>query len=201
MSMVDGTCRDASNNLATSCTFQIVNYKYFGRCIDMTHQTVASTWMIGYVCKETPGTANLAWNQQFVWDGAHHMFCTDTTGATVNGCGTPSSSLYCLYAGTTTSNSTPGTRVLLKLCNTGDASQKWGRRFDTGNYADSWNIFSVREGLCLELSSDYPAEAGAIDQPWGMIIINTCDGTTQQKWNAPADLESARLNNTHEQWP
>ncbi len=201
MSRADGTCRDAGGNLVTNCTFQIVNYKYFGRCIDMTHQSVTSTWMIGYVCKETPGTSFIAWNQKFFWDPAHAMFCTDNSGATVTGCGTPSGSLYCLYDGTTMANSLPGTRVLLKLCNTADPSQRWGRRFGTGSYSDSWNIYTLREGLCLELSANYPPEASAIDQPWGMIIVNTCDGSTAQKWNAPANLSAASLQNTFEHVP
>jgi hypothetical protein len=45
--------------------FQLVNYQYFGRCIDTTNQDVQATWLIGYPCKQDPLATNLTWNQKF----------------------------------------------------------------------------------------------------------------------------------------
>jgi hypothetical protein len=45
--------------------FQLVNYLYFGRCIDDTNQNVLATWLIGYPCKQDPLASNLTWNQMY----------------------------------------------------------------------------------------------------------------------------------------
>ena len=45
--------------------FQLVNYQYFGRCIDTTDQHVQATWLIGYPCKQDPLATNLTWNQKW----------------------------------------------------------------------------------------------------------------------------------------
>jgi hypothetical protein len=45
--------------------FQLVNYLYFGRCIDDTNQNVLATWLIGYPCKQDPLGSNLTWNQMY----------------------------------------------------------------------------------------------------------------------------------------
>jgi Tfp pilus assembly protein PilX len=45
--------------------FQLVNYLYFGRCIDTTNQDVQATWLIGYPCKQDPLATNLTWNQKW----------------------------------------------------------------------------------------------------------------------------------------
>jgi hypothetical protein len=45
--------------------FQLVNYQYFGRCIDTTNQDVQATWLIGYPCKQDPLATNLTWNQKW----------------------------------------------------------------------------------------------------------------------------------------
>lgn len=195
LSQTDGSCLNTPN---TSCTFQLVNYKFFGRCLDMTHQSTSSTWMIGYVCKEA-GTNNIAWNQKFVWDAGRSMFCTDTSGTLIGNCGGNSNTLYCLDSGSPSTPSTPGTRVLLQRCSNNDASQKWTRRFDSGTYASSWQIITAREGLCMELSPGYPPEASAIDQPWGMVIVNTCSASTAQKWNAPPTQQGSSVKNIYEQ--
>jgi hypothetical protein len=45
--------------------FQLVNYQYFGRCIDDTNQNVLAVWLIGYPCKQDPQATNLTWNQMY----------------------------------------------------------------------------------------------------------------------------------------
>jgi hypothetical protein len=45
--------------------FQLVNYQYFGRCIDDTNQSTLAMWLIGYPCKQDPLATNLTWNQKY----------------------------------------------------------------------------------------------------------------------------------------
>jgi len=67
--------------------FQLVNYQYFGRCIDTTNQHVQATWLIGYPCKQDPLATNLTWNQKW-YTGVSNG--DGGTGANAGYGGTPS---------------------------------------------------------------------------------------------------------------
>ncbi len=189
---------------AGDATQQLVNYKYFGRCLDITGANPSATWLIGYPCKQKPSASYLLWNQKFYWDTTTSQLCTDNDNGAVpsTGCGGAAPSgdtLYCLYAGSNSTPPTAGARVLLKQCSTSDNSQKWVRNnYDTGSYSTSWIIKTKSNGLCFELNPTGASEASTYDQQWGTILVNTCDGSTKQKWNAPAGAENAALKNTYE---
>jgi Tfp pilus assembly protein PilX len=184
---------------AGDTTRQLVNYRYFGRCLDVTAQNRDATWLIGYPCKQAPSATYVAWNQKFTWDATTEQFCTNTSNAAVTSCALTNSNLYCLSAGTSGSTPAVGTRVLLKLCSTTNTAQKWTRRGDLpGNYAASYNILTLNGGLCLDLNPAGASEASTYDKQWGLIQVSTCDGSTRQKWNAPADLSPSSTINTYE---
>ena len=183
---------------AGDSTRQLVNYRYFGRCLDVTGQNKDATWLIGYPCKQAPSSSYVAWNQKFYWDSTTSQLCTDTTNAAVSSCGARNNNLYCLTTGS--SSPAAGTRVVLDPC-TSTQAQKWSRRYDTGTYATSFNILTASNGLCMELNPTGAAEASTYDKQWGLIQVATCDGSTRQKWNAPADLQKSTTTNTYEHTP
>jgi hypothetical protein len=183
-------------------TDQLVNYRYFGRCFDVTGANKNATWLIGYPCKQAPSAANVLWNQKLVWDAVNGKLCTNTAGGSGTNCAlTGNSNMYCLSAGTSGSTPASGTRALLKQCTLSDTSQKWTRRYDTGNYATSYNILTQNGALCLDLNPTGAPEASTYDKQWGIILVSTCDGSTRQKWNAPPDLQDSSTKNTYEHAP
>jgi hypothetical protein len=183
---------------AGDSTNQLVNYRYFGRCFDVTAQNKNATWLIGYPCKQAPDASNVAWNQKLFWDDVTDQLCTQTNNAEVTSCALTNGNLYCLYAGTPTTAPASGARALLKQCSVTDPSQKWTRRYDTGDYATAYNILTQRNGLCLELNPTGASEASTYDKQWGTILVANCDGSTRQKWNAPPDLQESSTINTFE---
>lgn len=185
---------------AGDATRQLVNYRYFGRCLDITGRDRNATWLIGYPCKQAPDPAYISWNQKFFWDAGREQLCADVTNATVTSCA-PTANKYCLAAGTAAAPAVNGTRVLLRLCSATDPSHKWTRRFDTGSYATSYTILTKTGGLCLELNPTAVPEAPTYEIQWGTILAATCDGSTRQKWNAPANLTDTTTLNTYEHLP
>lgn len=165
----------------------LVNYKFFGRCLDITNQNVDVAWLIGYPCKQRPDPRYLTWNQVFTFDAATKQYRTAAPGGA-----------SCLQAGDNTTPPGSMTRVLTKPCNVGETYQRWTPTKATGSYASSYNIKSDN-GLCLTLG-DGPGvgEANAYLNQWGMIILQTCNGSLEQKWNAPPDTINAKLSNTRE---
>ncbi len=125
-------------------TQQLVNYKMFGRCLDVTNQDVNYAWLIGYGCKQAPDPNQITWNQRFQYDTSQRQYFTNSP-----------SGKRCLQAGTTSGPAVAGTRVLTKTCVNGDVSQKWTNTKDTGVYATSYNVVNVN-GLCLTLRPDGP---------------------------------------------
>jgi Tfp pilus assembly protein PilX len=186
---------------AGDATRQLVNYRFFGRCLDITNQNKNVDWLIGYPCKQAPSSTYVTWNQKFFWDSGTQQLCTNVTNAAVSACSPINSNLYCISAGSPGSTPSVAGRVLLKPCSATDTVQKWTRRFNTGNYATSYNIVTVSKGLCLELNPQGAGEASDYLKQWGLIQTATCDGSAQQKWNAPPNLEESNTDNLYEHSP
>jgi Tfp pilus assembly protein PilX len=186
---------------AGDATRQLVNYRYFGRCLDITNQNKNADWLIGYPCKQAPSSTYVAWNQKFFWDSGTQQFCTNVTNAAVSACSPVNSNLYCISAGSPGSTPAVAGRVLLKPCSATDTVQKWTRRYNTGDYSTSYNILTVNKGLCLELNPTGASEGSDYLKQWGLIQTATCDGSTHQKWNAPANLQDSNTSNTYEHAP
>lgn len=161
---------------ANVLTNQIVNYKEFGRCADVTGEVITNTYMISYPCKQDPtGTGTyLKWNHK--WHYTEPVFPATTAAAQdiwVYYLDNPASK-YCL------TTPTSGNYVTFKLCNSLLATQDWVRVLDTGVYANSY-LFKDNQGRCLAVN---PADL--LDNAWSKIIVTACDGSLGQKWNAPA---------------
>lgn len=177
-------------------THQIVNYLEFGRCTDVTDMAVGKAFMISYPCKQDPPDASgLSWN--------HRWYYNEPTVGTV---AAPqliyvmenNTTKYCLKTVTSATNPATGSApdplgsgyypVLTSACNASDALQQWTRAMGTGNKTTSWTLRDST-GRCLSASG--PKYKGL----WTTLVVVACDGTTAQKWNAPADDVEAKTGN------
>ncbi|HEY2042924.1 MAG TPA: ricin-type beta-trefoil lectin domain protein [Jatrophihabitans sp.] len=164
---------------------QYINFKEFGRCMDVTGQNVSADHFIDYPCKQDPYSGAVAWNQKFSYSPL-----TSTYGQMRT---TTNSITYCI-----TSTGTAGGYVTLKTCTTTDPIiaplQRWTR--NGGNtslsYSAMFNIIDSHN-WCLGLTTPVASEV------WSAIDTESCDGSLDQKWNAAADLSKSALQNTREQ--
>ncbi|WP_258723187.1 RICIN domain-containing protein [Cellulomonas sp. NS3] len=179
---------------ASANTRQIVNYLEFGRCFDVTDTEVTRPFMISYPCKQDPpAAASLFWN--------HKWFYEEPLVGTTRGPqqiyvlrNNDSAQKYCLRtAGGVTDPAYSGVDAgfyvtLTSACNTVDTTQQWTRSTATGNKTTSWTIRDS-SGRCVGVGGS------RYNGNWSTLVVSTCDGSTAQKWNAPADSVEAEIGN------
>lgn len=183
----------AGAGMAGAANNQLVNYQQFATCLDVTGQNINAPYLILYTCKQNPNPANVLWNQKFAPSPslsaapATVLLKTTTGGVT-----------YCLtsplvaggYPTMTTpcpASATAGSAYAWTMYQTQDAG---------GNdlpYAKKYTVVDG-SGLCLALGQT----SDLYNAAYLKAVVKTCDGTTAQKWNANASLDSSRLLNTHE---
>ena len=161
-------------------TQQIVNFRQFGRCADVTNENIGFSYMIVYPCKQDPtGSVNgILWN---------HKWAYQEPAALAGSLGnqeikvTQDGVARCL---TTQPNTSSSRYVVFQIC-TGDARQKWNRVAQGATYENSW-LFIDTYGRCVTAdTADLHVSAFA------KMATVTCNGTTEQKWNAPPNSTSA----------
>jgi hypothetical protein len=172
---------------ASSATNQIVNYKEFGRCLDVTGTRIDDPFMITYPCKQDPsgtgtpvGTGKLAWN--------HKWYYTEVTTTPlvqqiyVYDQGTVPSGKRCLQTtGTTGVRQYP----TFKSCS-GSTLQDWKRVYKSGDYSTSYLILDSAN-RCLT-ANENPTDLYTTDgsgNAWSKVTVAACTGQDNQKWNAP----------------
>ncbi len=181
---------------------QLVNFQQFGRCLDVTNQSVATSgdaggvFLILYTCKQNPNPAKVAWNQRFTPTPA----LTTGSAPQSNQWVTNNGSKYCL-----TSPRTIGGYVNVIPCASSGATktaQTWTTyqtQDSSGNELAYKDKFTIRDsstpGLCLSLSK--PTDL--YNKQYQKAVVETCDGSSQQKWNAQANVQEPVLENMHEQ--
>jgi hypothetical protein len=109
----------------------------------------------------------VGWNQRWIWDSPSTQQMQSNT----------SSGLYCL-----TSPAATGAYVVVRPCDPARADQRWTMRGDTGNRSTAYTILDVT-GRCLSLGDPGPGRPDL--SSWSSITIDACDGSYEQKWNAP----------------
>lgn len=164
---------------------QWVNYKEFGRCIDVTNQDPNIPYLIDYPCKQNPYPGAVRWNQLFSAP-AIPAALSSVTGQIITS-DTDNGQQYCL-----TSPGTNGGRVTVRTCS-GSSLQSW-TIYDGDNALSYSSKYTVVNGsLCLGLSSTF-SDGG----PWSVVDVETCNGSTQQKWNADPNVLVSTSTNIHE---
>jgi hypothetical protein len=163
---------------------QLINYYEFGRCLDVTNQNVDEDHLIDFPCKQNPNPTAVRWNQKFVTPG----FAAAASSAVGRIVTTPPSGvLNCL-----TSPGTAGGLVVVDPCN-GSSSQVW--TVYNGNSSLSYSVkYTIVDsgGRCLGLTDPVGSEA------WSSVDVEACNGATEHKWNATANLNSSVLQDLDE---
>lgn len=187
---------DAGAGQAGAQNKQLVNFAQFGRCLDVTSQNTSSPFLILYTCKQDPNPSATSWNQKFTASptlvGAQPQTVSWRTDP---GSGT----VYCL----TTSNST-STYVHVEKCSTNSTAtlyqqQRWTvyQTLDPSSaplaYRYKFTVVDVN-GLCLAPGPSTDLYNGQ----YYKSVVATCDGTTNQKWNADPNVAATGLSNLHE---
>lgn len=173
---------------------QLVNFAQFGRCVDVTNNSVATgdnggTFLILYPCKQNPNLAALDWNQK--WEMVPSV--GDTVQWRTYYQGNPSNP-YCL-----TSPRSAHQFVPVKQCtNSGPtaAAQRWTVSRDTDDdglqlpYAEKY-VIRDDAGLCLEAGEEeYNGNA--------KVTVAPCTGRPIQKWNADPNISESSVINLRE---
>ncbi len=164
-------------------TQQIVNFRQFGRCADVTNENVTFSYMIVYPCKQDPrGTgAGILWNHKWAYqEPAALAGSLPNQEISVLNLG-ETAQRRCL---TTQPNTSSSRYVVFQVC-TGDARQKWNRVAQGATYENSW-LFIDTYGRCLTA-----AVTDLHENAFAKMTTVACNGTTDQKWNAPPNSTTA----------
>ncbi len=187
---------------ASGATYgELVDYKQFGRCLDITNVQVDSKYLIAWPCKQQPDPTKVLWNQRWTLP----TIGADGTGVgqiyTVSG---NDQQKYCLTSPLTAA---AHNYVVVKLCPaTVTQATKWTVRTQTGSMDTNFQIEDwsgdhvTKPGLCLQPTDptatppDLAAEGTSISK----IVVAACTRSTLQKWNAPPDLEQPSIKDQSE---
>jgi hypothetical protein len=74
----------------------------------------------------------------------------------------------------------------MTTCDVTSSRQRWTRTGDTGTWATSYTIVDDA-GRCLA-QGPVPPDPG---RTFNAIVVAPCDGSVEQKWNAPPELVNA----------
>lgn len=174
---------------------QLVNFLKFGNCLDVTGQQVSSSYLILYTCKQNPNKANFTWNQVFAGQPTPGAQPTTTELYT-----TYNSSKYCLVSPASAGGYVTVSNANCNQKSTDPANRQWTvyQAVDqNGNqlpYNQKYQIVNQANGLCLALGNGTDLHDGQ----YYKIVVNSCDGSSAQKWNADPSLSDSGLQNTLE---
>ncbi len=189
---------------AFGVTDQLVNFQEFGYCLDVTGQNVGSTYLIDYMCKQFPDTsAYPVWNQRWCFQ----QLSTNSSGLPVGlvytpdgqtSCSSPSSP-YCLQSPLVTASQNIDAYVLVTSCNIDNSNQAtdllWTQWTSNGGSEHDYT-YTDEDGYCLEANT--ANKQAPSDDSFSTIQVATCNGSYEQKWNAPPLLGVSQIVNTHE---
>ncbi|GIF10112.1 ricin-type beta-trefoil lectin domain protein [Actinoplanes teichomyceticus] len=178
--------------MAGDSTNQLVNYKQFSRCLDVTNKDVNQRYMIAWYCKQDP-SGNVELNQQWTHPVPVLPAISATGPIVVNN---PNSTVkdvpnkdYCLRS--------PGSAastvyVTVESCPTASAKLRteyqWTVYHDTGDYGTSYRIMDYK-GFCLT-----PTDLTVASPDWhgdhtAKVKVAVCNTSDLQKWNAPSNIQ------------
>jgi hypothetical protein len=173
---------------------QIVNYQQFATCIDVTNTDPSSSFLILYTCKQNPTQTSVRWNQR--WAPSPSLGAAATAApATVllKTADTDNNTTYCLQSPLTAG----GYVTVTTNCTAGASNQfTWNQIKDaSGNNLPYAKVYTIVDSSGLCLSS---GPIGDVYLAYYKVVVTTCDGGTEQKWNANPSVLASRLTNTKE---
>ncbi|BCJ45712.1 hypothetical protein GCM10010168_58680 [Actinoplanes ianthinogenes] len=168
---------------AGESTGQLVNYKQFGRCLDVTEGKVDYEYLIAWPCTANPDPAGISWNERWTLPAVTN---TKTGGigqvTTVSGKKntTGYGKTFCLRSPLSTDT---GKFVTTTLCSGAAAAEvTWTRYLANKNSTKAYTLVDSA-GNCLQPSeTELYTRAG---DKIGALKVAKCDGANLlQKWNA-----------------
>nr|WP_068928153.1 ricin-type beta-trefoil lectin domain protein [Planobispora rosea] len=160
---------------------QLVNFKQFSRCLDVTDHNVSRTYMIAWFCKQAPD-GNISWNQK--WSiPAVTAPATKAEGRIRTNYGTG----YCLRSPNSTASNQYVTVTSCAATGTLADNLKWTVYGRTGDYTTSYRIMD-HYGNCLTPTDLDVLKPDTHSDGTSKVKVAPCTGSELQKWNAPANL-------------
>jgi hypothetical protein len=182
---------------AAGAPYNLVNFKQFGRCVDVTNFDTTLGYLIVWPCKQAPNPLSVAWNQRFSVPLAVNGKGT-VTGRITTYDNTRTHRTYCL---TTFKKDGPTHFVTMKVCPIGNDPKdqeardavEWRVSYQESTYGTSYVIRDYQDQCLSPTDMDNPALDPA-DIFKGSTVVSKltaakCDGSKLQKWNAPANIE------------
>jgi hypothetical protein len=186
---------EAGAGMASANTGQLVNYRQFSRCLDVTNHDPGWSYMIVWFCKQAPD-GNVSWNQKWV-------IPAQITADTPEADRTPATIWTTDYNGVRRCLRSPGSTaatayVTVAACSISDPNQLWRVYGDTDVYATSYRIQDTF-GYCLTPTDLTMTPRDTHPDGTAKTKVAPCDSSELQKWNAPANLnEPLALTKTRE---
>ncbi|QHO69020.1 hypothetical protein BHD05_04550 [Marisediminicola antarctica] len=176
-------------------TKQIVNFKEFGRCADVTNEKIDYSFMITYLCKQDP-SGNLTgkylkWNHKWRYiEPVAPATARPDQQIIVNFLDKSPADNRCLQ----TPDNMPATVELRFFpCNSLETKQKWTRYSETGDPQTSYTFVDVF-GRCMSaVPTVFASPDAVLTNVASKVQVQACNGSTAQKWNAPATYTQANF--------
>ncbi len=204
---------------AGTATQQFVNYLEFGNCLDVTNQSVSSSYLIDYMCKQFPDGAEWTpqsgtnpydptWNQR--WSQLDVTYAGNSNSyvelQTNNQPANSPNTLYCLFSpdnitdGTTDPSGSNPSWLIVKQC----PSLQSGNTVPTGdqgflwsvNNSSTYNVTDYWDNCMTADTADQQVPGGG--SSFSTITVAQCSSSAAQEWNAPASLSSSGVSNMYE---
>ncbi|GGM41635.1 ricin-type beta-trefoil lectin domain protein [Dactylosporangium sucinum] len=167
---------------------QLVNFKQFGRCVDVTNFDVTLNFLIVWPCKQAPNQANVGWNQRFTIPATADGKTGHASGQISTYDSSKTKKTVCL----TTAD--PEKFVTMQACPAPTtASAEWTVYYQEQTYGASYVILDSK-GYCLT-PTDLDARPLLDNNIFkgsttvSKLTVAPCNGSKLQKWNAPANTE------------
>jgi len=178
--------------LVTDIPFQWVNYKEFGRCLDITSWTIGTPSQILYPCKQDPMAAAVVaatpgWNEVFVWNMASKHFYA-RRDASNNKPYLASNTAYCMRSPNANNGYVYFGITCSAITSANDAQFTWTVNRASSDLKVSYTIVDSY-GRCLAAGASNASNAPA----YSSVTTATCDGSSGQKWNAPPTTGKAAV--------
>ena len=182
--------------MASEKVNQLVNFKQFSRCMDVTNFTPTFSYMIVWFCKQSPD-GNVPWNQKWFMPAQAGSEASAVPGQIRSG--NPTGPAYCLLS--------PGSPaadkyVTMAPCASADANVQAGMQWRVMGATDDYTTsYRIRDsyGYCLVPTDLTVAKPDTHTDGTAKVKVAACSKAELQKWNAPANLnEPLVLTNTLE---